>query len=310
MLSRRQLALALASAAFAPGLAVGQEPEPEPTSIIGAGEDRYDRLTIPVRVGGQGPYDFVVDTGADRSVLSQDIADSLGLEPGKPVIVQGIVGAELTQTVKAPELDLGRIVLKGLDMPVLPRERLGADGLLGVDALQRRRLIMDFRERRLEIQAASGAFYPNSTRTDAFVPVRDRFGRLVIIDANANRVPVAAFIDSGAGMSIGNRALADAIRARGDWRDSAPLAPLYGVTSHEATGEVRRLDFVRLGGVRFTDIPVLIADLDLFEQWGVANRPTLLLGVDVLRLFSRVEMDYGRKRVMFRVGADPQIWLA
>lgn len=310
MLSRRQLALALAGAAVAPGLAFGQEPAPEPASIIGADEDRYDRLTIPVRVGGQGPYDFVVDTGADRSVLSQDIADSLGLEPGKPVMVQGIIGAELAQTVKAPELDLGKIVLKGLDMPVLSRERLGADGLLGVDALQRRRLVMDFRERRLEIQAASGAFNPSSTRTDAFVPVRDRFGRLVIIDANANRVPVAAFIDSGAGMSIGNRALADAIRARGDWRDAAPLAPLYGVTSHEATGEVRRLDFVRLGGVRFTDIPVLIADLDLFEQWGVANRPTLLLGVDVLRLFSRVEMDYGRKRVMFRVGADPQIWLA
>lgn len=312
MLSRRQLALALAGAAMAPRLAFGQEPEPapEPTSIIGADEDRYDRLTIPVRIGEHGPYDFVVDTGADRSVLSQDLADTLGLEPGKPVIVQGIIGSELARTVKAPELNLGKITLRGLDMPVLSRERLGADGLLGVDALQRRRLVMDFRERRLEIQAASGAFYPNSTRTDAFVPVKDRFGRLVIIDANANQVPVAAFIDSGAGMSIGNRALADAIRARGDWRGAAQTVPLYGVTSHEATGEVRVLDSVRLGGIRFNDIPVLIADLDLFTQWGVANRPTLLLGVNVLRLFSRVEMDYGRKRVMFRVGADPQIWLA
>ncbi len=317
MLSRRQLTLALAGAAMAPalapGFAFGQEPEPAPdeaTSIIGAGEDRYDRLTIPVRIDGQGPFDFVVDTGADRSVLSQDIADRLGLEAGKPVLVQGLIGAEVAQTVKAPELDLGKIVLKALDMPVLSRERLGADGLLGVDALQKRRLIMDFRERRLEIQAASGAFYPSSTRTDAFVPVRDRFGRLVIIDANANQVPVAAFIDSGAGMSIGNRALANAIRSKGDWRGSAYTVPLYGVTSHEATGEVRVLDSVRLGGVRFRDIPVLIADLDLFHQWGVGSRPTLLLGVNVLRLFSRVEMDYGRKRVMFRVGADPQIWLA
>ena len=70
------------------------------------------------------------------------------------------------------------------------------------------------------------------------------------------------------------------------------------------------LDSIRLGGLRFTDIPVLVSDLDLFEQWGMADRPTILLGVNVLRLFSRVEMDYGRKRVMFRVGADPQIWTA
>ena len=67
---------------------------------------------------------------------------------------------------------------------------------------------------------------------------------------------------------------------------------------------------LRLGGLRFTDVPMLVADLDLFDRWGLGDRPTLLLGINVLRLFSRVEMDYSRRRMMFRVGADPQIWRA
>jgi len=314
MLSRRQLALALSGAALAPGIAFSHENAPDavhdPEETIGAGQDRYDRLTIPVMIGGQGPFEFVVDTGADRTVLSQDVAEQLGLPPGRDVMVQGITGSELTPTVQAPEITIGKIALQGLDLPVLSRERLGVDGLLGVDALQKRRLVMDFRARKLEILSASGAFRPSSTVRDAFVTARDRFGRLVVIDADANGARVAAFIDSGAGMSIVNSALAESIRNRGDWREEGRTVPLFGVTSHQATAELRRLNSVRLGGLRFTDIPVLVADLDLFAQWGMADRPTILLGVNVLRLFSRVEMDYGRRRVMFRVGADPDIWLA
>lgn len=312
MLSRRHLALALTGAALAPGMAFARnlEPLPDPETVIGAGEDIYERLTIPVTIGGQGPFSFVVDTGADRTVLSLEVAERLGLPRGKDVLVQGITGSEITPTVLAPEITVGSIVLKGLDLPVMPRDRLGVDGLLGVDALARRRLVMDFRARKLEIIPASGAFQPMTTGRDAYVSARDRYGRLVVIDANANGAPVSAFIDSGAGMSICNRPLAESLRLRGDWRQEGQMVPLYGVTSHEAMGELRVLQSIRLGGLRFTDIPVLVSDLDLFAQWGMADRPTILLGVNVLRLFSRVEMDYGRKRVMFRVGADPQIWMA
>jgi len=314
MLDRRQLALALAGAALAPRLAFARDVEPpapvDPDQIIGAGVDRYDRLTIPVTVGDRGPYDFVVDTGADRTVLSETIADELGLPPGRDVMIQGITGSELARTVKAPPINLGRITLNSLDLPVLPRDRLGVDGLLGVDALQKRRLVMDFRERRLEILPGRDPAAGFSQPRDMYVPARDRFGRLVVIDATANRAEIGAFVDSGAGMTIANTALARAVQARGDWHDMAPTVPIYGVTSHQAAGEVRVLDTLRLGGLRFHDVPLIVADLDLFDHWGMAQKPSLLLGVNILRLFSRVEMDYSRKRMMFRVGADPQIWLA
>lgn len=314
MLDRRQLALALTGAAFAPRLAFAQDASPpppvDPDQIIGVGIDRYDRLTIPVTIGDKGPYDFVVDTGADRTVLSQSVADELGLPPGRQVLIQGITGAEMAPTVQAPPINLGRITLNSLDLPVLPRDRLGVDGLLGVDALQKRRLVMDFRERRLEILPGREPSAGYSKPRDTYVPARDRFGRLVVIDATANAAEIGAFVDSGAGMTIGNRALARSVQSHGAWHDLAPRIPIYGVTSHEAEGEVRVLDTLRLGGLRFNGVPMVIADLDLFSHWGMADKPSLLLGINVLRLFSRVEMDYSRKRMMFRVGADPQIWLA
>lgn len=312
MLNRRQLAMAFAGISLAPGLALAQDPPPpsEIDQIIGAGVDRFDRLTIPVTIGGKGPFDFVVDTGADRSVLSQSVADELNLPPGKTVMIQGITGSELAPTVKAPPINLGQITLLGQDLPVLPRERLGVDGLLGVDALQKRRLIMDFGARRLEILGGREG-PPRSVRTrDTYVPARDRFGRLVVIDASANDADIGAFVDSGAGMSIANPAMARAIRARGDWRSPTQSVPIYGVTSHQSVGEVRVLETLRLGGLRFINVPLIVADLDLFSHWGMADRPTLLVGINVLRLFSRIEMDYSRRRMMFRVGADPQIWLA
>jgi predicted aspartyl protease len=42
-----------------------------------------DRMTVEVFINGQGPFNFVVDTGADRSALSTTLAARLGLEPGR-----------------------------------------------------------------------------------------------------------------------------------------------------------------------------------------------------------------------------------
>ena len=38
-----------------------------------------DRMTVPVRLSGAGPYQFLVDTGADRTAVSRDIVAKLKL---------------------------------------------------------------------------------------------------------------------------------------------------------------------------------------------------------------------------------------
>ena len=45
-----------------------------------------DRMTVPVRLSGAGPYRFLVDTGADRTAVSRELADRLKLKSagGRP----------------------------------------------------------------------------------------------------------------------------------------------------------------------------------------------------------------------------------
>lgn len=303
MSSRRQFALGLGAALLAgPALAQATDPLPEEAASIRTRRDGDLRLTIPVMLGESGPYDFVVDTGADTSVLAADIARSLALPSGRQVMIHGITGAELADTVQTPMLDIGPLKFKPRDLPILPRERLGADGLLGMDVLKNNRLVLDFRRRRMEIRAASGRSLARLDPRLIAVAADDSFGRLTVINTRANSIAATSFVDSGASMTIVNPALAKAMRAANRWQTVAPIVELAGVTDHVAFGEGRTLERLKVGTLTFNRVPVVVADLHLFNRWDLQDKPAILLGVDLLRVFARVELDYGRRRMLFRAG--------
>src|SRR5690242_4284278 len=47
------------------------------------------RMTVEVHVNGRGPFHFVVDSGADTSVVGLRIAHDLALPLGTPTILNG-----------------------------------------------------------------------------------------------------------------------------------------------------------------------------------------------------------------------------
>jgi len=313
MLSRRDLAGGLGwglGAAFAAGPAVARVPvvvHPDGAfdTSIRARQDFGARMTIAVMLGAAGPFQFIVDTGADTSVIASEIADALALPPGRDVRVHGLTGVELVRTVKAPPLGLGPLTLATRELPAMPRERLGCDGLLGMDVLKNNRLVLDFRNRRMEIRPAAGRYLDRMDPRFVSVPADDRYGRLTVIDAVANGAVANAFIDSGATMSIANPALAKAMLRKRRWTGVGPLIQVAGVTDHVISGEGRVIKRLRVGALTFNHIPVIIADVHLFQRWNLRDKPAILLGVDVLRLFARVELDYGRRRMLFKAGAAP-----
>ena len=61
---------------------------------------------------------------------------------------------------------------------------------------------------------------------------------------------------------------------------------------------------VGLGRLSISDCPIAIADLQVFEIWGLTERPALVIGMNWLRHFKRVEIDYGRKDLRFEVGRN------
>ncbi|HEY8617150.1 aspartyl protease family protein [Phenylobacterium sp.] len=287
------------------------EPPPGPpdATLLETAFDEARRMTVPVYIDRKGPYAFVVDTGANRTVVSRELAGACSLPSAGQAAVHGIAGVEPADLARVGRLRVGSVMSAGLDLPVLPRTRLGADGLLGVDVFKNRRVRMDFGQNRFEI-SPSGKGVEIGKRTDTrirdvagpvTVPAQHRFGQLVILDAEVGGVKVSAFIDSGSQVTVGNRALREAaVRARPELAVRLAPVPLISATGQTARGEFAPLPVVRLGGLAIHQVMGVFADLHIFDLWRLADRPALLVGVDVLRHFDDVTLDFGRKQVVFR----------
>ena len=70
-------------------------------------------------------------------------------------------------------------------------------------------------------------------------------------------------------------------------------------------GEMLYLPFVRLGGLHLGNVPVIYADVHVFDIWDLKTTPALVLGMDMLTQFETVSLDFGRSRVRFDI-ADEQ----
>lgn len=287
------------------------EPPPQPPTDAALLETAFDearRMTVPVYIDRKGPYPFVIDTGANRTVVSRELAEACDLPPAGTAAVHGIAGVEPADLAQVRRLRVGSVQSAGLTLPVLPRTRLGADGLLGVDVFRGRRVRMDFGQNRFEI-SASGGGAEIGRRTDSRirapnepvrVPAQYRFGQLVILDAEVGDVKVSAFIDSGSQVTVGNRALRDAaVRLRPEFGVRLAPVPLISATGQTARGEFAPLPTVRLGGLAIHQVLGVFADLHIFDLWKLSDRPAILVGVDVLRHFQDVTLDFGRKHVTF-----------
>lgn len=296
-------AVAAVSSISQTGAAQQASPDDEPILILDASLDVDDRLTVEVEVNGQGPFAFVVDTGAGKSVLTPAIAQNLNLPAGPDILIHGISSAITSPTARIESLKAGEARLGAATLPVLPYERVGADGLLGVDILDRRNIVMDFKNRRLLIRRSR--FFSELTRRadEIAVPVDARFGRLTLTDARIAGARATAFIDSGGGISIGNLALRRAIAARRrKASDLVKPARLLTAAGEVYLGEFRVVPSITLGALQLTNIPMAFADVHIFDVWSLNDRPAALLGADVLKLFARVELDFGADRVLFKLG--------
>lgn len=301
VLSRRHATAALLAAIGLPAQALETAPEnasgPQPEEI-GAGLDSLARLTAPVRINGQGPFRFVVDTGSNHSLIADDLARTLGLPETAPVLLNTVAGAHMTPAVMAGEVVLGERVTRDVRMGRAARADIGGAGLLGIDQLGALRLTLDYRRRKLAI----GPSGRRAADRGAFVmPATHRAGRLTLTRAWVSNVPVTAFLDSGSEITIGNMALRRRLGRKVRPLVRQPFVPVVGATGLVAQGELGVLPTARLGGMQVRDLGVVFADLHTFALWDMQHEPALLIGVDLLRRFETVDLDFGRSAVIFRL---------
>ncbi len=263
---------------------------------LATSQDRSARLTVPVLIDGHGPYPFVVDTGANRSVISRELALTLRLPPGPRVALDDALARERVDTVLIDRLDVGRRQIRAVDAPVLPAGDLGADGMLGLDSLRGQHVVLDFEGKRLLVAPSGEA--DDFTAAATIVEGRRRFGQLVLVDAQSQARPIFVILDSGAQNTIGNAALRRLMRFA-DGRAKLPVERLISVTGKQTSAEIDEMPELRLGEVTIQHAPVAYASLHTFTQFGLDDRPALLLGMDVLRVFRSVSIDFRRREALF-----------
>jgi predicted aspartyl protease len=269
---------------------------PVATPVVATATDKAMRMTVPVTIGTAGPFQFVVDTGSDRTVVSRELAETLTLAQGAKATMHTMTGVEDIHTVIVPTLGLAGRTTRNINAPALFETNLGARGLLGIDSLQGRRIIMDFQAQTLTI-AEPGAREPIDPDM-IVVTARSKFGQLVLVDADIGGVPITVVIDTGAENSIGNSALRRLLGRHQKRIEYFPTT-LMDVTGGKLAAEMAAVDKIRIGGVTLDRIVVAFADAHPFKRFGIDKKPAMLLGMDTLRAFRRVSVDFATRKVRF-----------
>lgn len=265
------------------------------SETIGYAPDTWDRMTVAVTVGGRGPYRFIVDTGAERTVISRELAATLGLNSSGDVTLASVSTVSRVPSVMIPELEVGRRTLSSIQAPALQEHNIGAQGMLGVDSLRSQRVVFDFGRRELTL-STSHIDDDRFAAGEIVVRGRTRLGRLLLTNAFLDGQRITVIVDTGSQVTVGNLALRRRLeRARrlGEVR----LLSLTGVTGDTVTAEYTRARRLQVGGVHIDDLPIAFSEVRLFSLLDLTDRPAILLGMDALRLFDRVSIDFANRRV-------------
>lgn len=270
-------------------------PQPDSTSVD-LGMDRSQRMTVPVKVAGSEPYPFIIDTGAERTVISRQLASHLKLLAGPVRNLITVTGSGKVDTVIVPSLELSGTKVKEIEAPALDQAHLGAQGMLGLDSLQSRRVLLDFKKNEMKVVPSR---YKEDTDPDTIVvTARSKYGQLILVDSRFLGERIQVIVDTGAQTSIGNLALLRKLESRKKVPHVTPVT-LTSVTGQSLVAQFAQIDRIQIGGVDMNNIPVAFADAEPFKRFGLANKPALLLGMDALRLFDRVSVDFASKQVRF-----------
>lgn len=295
------VALASGSAASQPLAAATAsttlESAPQPASETTSqpfGQNSTSRLTLDVKINGKGPYAFLVDTGSDRSSISRELAATLALPPGPTVVVQGSAGPNSTPTALIDQLTLGDRTIEHVLAPAFAVDDLGADGMIGVDALGDRHLVFDFQQMRLTTSESRREAVDDRT---FLVRGRNLYGRLILSHSEVRGVPVLILVDTGSQISVGNLALMRLLLSQA--RDATDTAKVLSVTGQEMAVQIANIETLEIGGVTVRNMPIGFGQLNTFKHFGLVRQPALLLGMDVLSKFRKVSIDVRRREATF-----------
>jgi predicted aspartyl protease len=272
---------------------------PEPRYVAPTRRDRIGRIWAPVLINGHGPFRLVLDTGASRSGVTAEVAQTLGIPTDRspPIELLGVTGRSTVPTILVDNLTVGDLMLHPVTLPIVNDALGGAEGVLGIEGLSDKRVYIDFDHdlitiRRSHLEHADSGFIT--------LPILRSKQGLIMVDARVEGIPVKAIIDTGGQSSIGNVAMREALarRQRGEGR----VEHVEGVTTDVQVGESYASPPIRLGpSLEMRGVRITYGDMHIFEHWNLTREPVVLIGMDAIGTLETVIIDYRKHEVQMRM---------
>ena len=290
-------------AAATPALPVDASTVPgDPASTAVKLREIDARMTVPVLINGKGPFRFIVDSGATRTVISSRLAAELGLPSAGVVPLHSVGGESDVPAVQIDSLYVGALPAKAITAPVLDEANLGGEGILGIDTLAHKKVVIDLVHHSMSVEPADKGVRPAASN-EIIVTARSRFGQLVLADADVAGQRVYAIVDTGSMVTIGNIVLLDKLVRRK--RALPQPVTITDVTGRKIVASEAPLSDLRLGAFHMLNVVIAFDDAHVFERFGLTRKPAMLLGMDVMQAFTRVSIDFARRKVrLLRAGEN------
>ncbi|WP_339822109.1 aspartyl protease family protein [uncultured Parasphingorhabdus sp.] len=266
---------------------------------IDIAKDRVERMTVSVGIADGGPYQFIIDTASQRTILSKEIAGALALDLEDDVRITALAGTTIVQTVYVPSLTLGKRSYDSLISPTFRSANIGADGILGLDSLQGQRILFDFVGKQISVGDTSERLVSRSRR-EIVVTARRRSGQLIFTNATIAGIKTSVIIDTGGELSVGNKALQKRLRLKSS---DVVQTSLIDVTGRSIGADYAIAEELIIGRARFGIIPIAFADIAPFKALKLDKKPALFLGMDALRQFDRLAIDFANRKIYFLLPA-------
>jgi len=279
----------------------------EPRYVAPTRRDRIGRIWAPVYINGQGPFRLVLDSGANHSGITAQVAQTLGLaqDASHQVMLRGVTGSSAVPTVRVDSFTVGDLQTGAERLPIVTDALGGAEGILGTEGMQNRRICIDFRHDLITITRSHGERPEAGYRVVPFETLR---GNLLVVEASVGGVRTKAIIDTGGQVTIANMALRQALQRRRAQLIGKPTH-IEGVTADVQDADAigtppLRMDSMDAAGSSYLEIryqDVNFGDMRIFEHWHLNDEPAMLVGMDALGLLDTLVIDYRRHELQIRM---------
>jgi predicted aspartyl protease len=250
-------------------------------------------ILLPVSVNGQGPFEFILDTGAGTSLLSPELAQKIGAKIIGAKEGQSAGGKVSVSLAKVDSLAVGETRRDDVDVGIVDLSHIGKtigakiDGDLGYNFFDRFQITIDYSNCEIRFDDPKGVeYFGAAARAEMPLRLANPAKPLILVDTYLNgRGPFQFAIDTGTSTTAIAPELAKQLGLAG-----SPIGPATTGGSHVDVTAASLPSFA-IGRAKVDNMAVVVADFFTVLSQAVGAKLDGIVGYNFLRNY-KVVIDY------------------